>query len=277
MTTDAAVVFHAVEIVGHFDIGRRVFAAEDLGLGKVHHRVPVDRRVILCCRGFVRCGHGFQVELLARFTFGFGGVDQTVAAHPDVVFGFRQIGDDITTLIVGDDNADETHRQIVRFGDHPDAGLRAFGAGDNATDVVAVNGDRGRLLRLQCGWRDQPERCNTDCSDAGQNKFFHGLAPYCSRRFGSELTQKRRRSNAEAAYLAGPTIRPLYPPCCRKPRAPEGLRRQYCRGRAGRFRNSCCRWVGILETCFAQTHHITAPHGGQTSWAAYRRGQAGGG
>ena len=109
MTADAAVVFHAVEVIGHFDIRGRVFAAEDLGIG---------------------------------------GVDQTVAAHPDVVFGFRQIGDDITTLIVGDDDTNETHRQIVRFCDHPDAGLGAFGASDDAADVVAVNGDRGRLLRL---------------------------------------------------------------------------------------------------------------------------------
>ena len=128
VAADAAVVLHAVEIVGDLDVGRRVLAAEDLGLRDLHHRVPVDRRVVL--RGFrlVRRRHRGQIELLAGLALHLRRVDEAVAAHPDVVIGLRQIGDDVAALVVGDDDLDVAHRQIARFRDHPDAGLGTAGA-----------------------------------------------------------------------------------------------------------------------------------------------------
>ncbi len=147
VAADAAVVLHAIEIVGELDVRRRFLAAEYTGLGDFHHREPIDRGVILRGGRFARRGHGFQVEQLAGRALHFRRIDEAVAAHPDVVVGFRQIGDDVAALIVGDDDADETHRQIARFRDHPDSGLRPLRPGDDATDVVIVDGDC--LLRLQ--------------------------------------------------------------------------------------------------------------------------------
>ena len=149
VAADAAVVFHHVEIIGELDVLRCFFAAEHLGLGDFHHRVPIDRRVIARGGRCVRRGHGSQVKQLAGRALHLRRIDEAVAAHPHVIIGFRQIGDDIAALIVGDDDADETHRQIARFRDHPDAGLRPLRTGDHAADVVVVNGNRSRLLRLQ--------------------------------------------------------------------------------------------------------------------------------
>ena len=128
MAADAAVVLHAVEIVGDLDVRRRVLAAEDLGLRDLHHREPVDRRIILRGLRLVRRRHGGQIELLAGLALHLRRIDEAVAAHPDVVVGFRQIGDDVAALIVGDDDLDVAHRQIAGFRDHPDAGLGPAGA-----------------------------------------------------------------------------------------------------------------------------------------------------
>ena len=164
MAADAAVVLHAVEIVGDLDVVRRVLAAEDLGLRDLHHRVPVDRRVVL--RGFrlVRRRHRRQIELLAGLALHLRRVDEAVAAHPDVVIGFRQIGDHVAALVVGDDDLDVAHRQIARFRDHPDAGLRAAGAAHDAADVIVV--DRHLLRAHGRGERDcgRKGRCNTELS-----------------------------------------------------------------------------------------------------------------
>ena len=166
MAADAAVVLHGVEVVGDLDVVRRVLAAEYLGLRDLHHRVPVDRRVVL--RGFRRIGgrHRGQIELLAGLALHLRRIDEAVAAHPDVVIGLRQVRDDVAALIVGDDDLDVAHRQIARFRDHPDAGLRTTGAFHHAADVVVVDGDRrgGRLLRgprARPGKQTSPPNPNT--------------------------------------------------------------------------------------------------------------------
>jgi len=105
--------------------------------------------VILRRRRFVRRGHRCQIQLLAGRALHLRRIDEAVAAHPHVVISFRQIGDDVATLVVGDDDADETHRQIARFRDHPNAGFRPLRPGDHAADVVVVDRDRGHLLCVQ--------------------------------------------------------------------------------------------------------------------------------
>ena len=54
------------------------------------------------------CGTGRDdsrvIDKLAWFRFNLGGIDEPVAAHPDIVICLRQIGQNITALIVGDDD-----------------------------------------------------------------------------------------------------------------------------------------------------------------------------
>ena len=55
MAADAAIVLDQVEIVGLLDVGRNVaLAAELIGARDLHHRVPVDRRIIFRRRALVR-------------------------------------------------------------------------------------------------------------------------------------------------------------------------------------------------------------------------------
>ena len=99
----------------------------------------------------VRGDGGLQVDQLAGLGLGFGGVDESVAARPDGVFGvFGQIGDEITAAIVGDHFFDVARGEGGRFGDYPDAGFGAFAAGDDAADVVGFDLDlRARVLGIQ--------------------------------------------------------------------------------------------------------------------------------
>ena len=75
-------------------------------------------------RRLVGRGHGGQVELLARLALDLRAVDEAVAAHPDVVVGLRQIGDDVAALVVGDDDADEAHAAGRAFPRSPRRRLR---------------------------------------------------------------------------------------------------------------------------------------------------------
>ena len=66
--------------------------------------------------------------MLARLRPHPRRIDETVAAHPDLVIGLRQVGNDIAAFIVGDDDLGEAGRQIGGLGDDPDAGLRLLSA-----------------------------------------------------------------------------------------------------------------------------------------------------
>ena len=70
-------------------------------------------------------------------------------ANKHRVVGSRQIGQNVASLVVGDDDLGEFRWQVGRFGDHPDASFRAFRAGDNPTDVVCVERDVG-VAALLC-------------------------------------------------------------------------------------------------------------------------------
>ena len=106
------------------------------------HRGPVNRRVVLRCRGQARRNHGGQIERLPRLRRHLLGIDQAIAAHPDPVAGFWQVGDDVAAALVGDDDLGEAGAEITGLGDDPDPGLRAKPAGDGPADRLVVNRDR---------------------------------------------------------------------------------------------------------------------------------------
>ena len=140
MAADAAVVLHRVEPVALGYLGGNcALAAELARLRNLHHRIPIDRRIVLRRGRLVRRHHRLQIEILAGRGFDLRRIDQPVAAHPDVVIGFRQIGQHVTSLIVGDDHSGEPGGKIRGFRDHPDAGFRPLRAGDHAADIIVVD------------------------------------------------------------------------------------------------------------------------------------------
>ena len=153
-------------------------AAEILCRRNLHQRVPVDRRVIMSRRGLVRRRHRREIDLLAGLGAPLGRIHQPVAAHPDGVVHIRwQVRDHVAALIVGDDDLGELCRQLVGLRDHPDAGLRAVGSEHHAADVVIVDSDRRRLLRMQRSRRaDEYARCSQ--GEGEQNPIeVHGFSP----------------------------------------------------------------------------------------------------
>ena len=76
-----------------------------------------------------------QIEVLAERDIHSRGVDESVAAHPDLVVRLRQIGNEVAPGIVGDDDLGEFGRQIGGLCDDPNAGLRPVRAGDDAANV----------------------------------------------------------------------------------------------------------------------------------------------
>ena len=120
-------------------VALRAGAREQVRGRDLHHRIPIDARIIRRRRRAVRRLHRFEIEKLARLRFHLGRIDQAIAAHPDVVGAFGQIGKDIAALVVGRDDLDVFGRQIARLGDHPYAGLGALRAGDHAADIVGID------------------------------------------------------------------------------------------------------------------------------------------
>jgi hypothetical protein len=159
VTADAAVGLDDVEKLAlaldvRVDaVTRRPSARECGRIRHLDHRVPVDRRIVLR-RGFlIRRLHGGEVELFAGLAVDLRGIDEAIAAHPDLVLRLRQIGDDIAALIVGDDHLGHLGAEIGGFRDHPHARLRAGRASDHAADIIGVdgNGDLSAELRRRHG------------------------------------------------------------------------------------------------------------------------------
>ena len=150
MAADATVVLHRVEpfVLGY--LGRNcALAAELARVRNLHHGIPIDRRIVLRRGGLVRRHHRLQVESLARSGFDLRRIDQPIAAHPDVVVGFGQIGHHVASLIVGDHHSGEPGGQIRGFRDHPDAGFGPLRARDHAADIIVVDAHRRALLATQ--------------------------------------------------------------------------------------------------------------------------------
>jgi hypothetical protein len=102
----------------------------------------MDRRIILRGRGLVRRRHRGQVQPPAGLAVDLRGVDEAIAAHPDLVAGLRKVGQDVAALVVGHDHARELGGQIVGLGDHPDAGLRTARTPHDSADIVVIDRDR---------------------------------------------------------------------------------------------------------------------------------------
>ena len=186
MAAHAAIVLHDVEIAVLRDVLRNIRGpAELIGLRDLHHGVPIDRRIIFCGVRLARRHHRRMVDDLARLTLHLGGIHEPIAAHPHVIIGLGQVGDDIAALIVGHHAANEAHAKFTGLGDDPDASLRPLGAGHDAANIVIVDG--WRLLRLRCQ-RHGPQQ------GGGGN--------------GRRQTAKRVRSDHEAPPGSGLLLRP---------------------------------------------------------------------
>jgi hypothetical protein len=141
VTADALTAFEQTDPFDLRDIGRDVALAAELVLARhLHHGVPVDRRIILGRRGFVRCRYGGEIELFAGLAVDLRRIDKAVAADPYLVLGLGKIGQHITALIVRDHAAGEPRRQVPGFRDHPHSCLGAAGAPHHAADIVVVDG-----------------------------------------------------------------------------------------------------------------------------------------
>ena len=147
--------------------------------------------IVLRGRGVVRRFHGREIEVCAGLAVDLGRIDQAIAAHPDLVFGFRQIRHHVAPRIVGDDDLGKLGRQVGGLGDHPHAGLGAAGSANDAANIIGVDGNLGRacgrtraLLRVRRrNGTGQPEAkcCGRDGTqrDAGLQADFrcHGVLP----------------------------------------------------------------------------------------------------
>jgi hypothetical protein len=154
------------------------------------HRIPIDRRIILCRGGIVRRRNGGEIELLARLGLDLGRIDQSIAAHPDLIFGLRQVGHHVAALVVGDDHLGIAGGQVVRFCDHPDAGFRPLGSGDHTTDVVIVDGN-GSLGAEPC--RHCSQESGGDRRDARIDDALHANLPIgCGARRSATAPARRK-------------------------------------------------------------------------------------
>ena len=99
----------------------------------------------------MRCrGNGFQIELLAGLRLNLRRVDEAIPAYPDIVGAFRQVGQQVTALIIRDHDFHVSGRQVPGFGDHPHAGFGTFGARDNAGDITGIDFDLFGCGALRC-------------------------------------------------------------------------------------------------------------------------------
>ena len=88
-----------------------------------------------------------EIEKLARLCPHLGRVDQTVTAHPNAVINRRQVWNDVTAQLVGDDDLCKLGWKIDALGNDPDAGFRPVRTADDPADIVAVDGRLVGLLR----------------------------------------------------------------------------------------------------------------------------------
>src|SRR6516225_8259576 len=96
VAADAANVLHLLEPVDLGELLGNVALAAELALIRdLHHRVPVDRRIVMRCLRLVWRRNRLEVELLARLGAQLGRVYEPVAAHPDAVVRGRKVWDHV--------------------------------------------------------------------------------------------------------------------------------------------------------------------------------------
>ena len=123
-------------------------------------RIPIDRRIVFRGRGRARRRRGVQVDVPAGFGLHLRRIDETVAANPHTVFRLRQIGYQVTPMVVGDDDLGEFGRKIGRLGDNPDTCFRSGWTGNHAAKVAVADPDlrQGGLLCIKPTWHGRRER-----------------------------------------------------------------------------------------------------------------------
>ena len=140
MAADAGLILERGQPIDLRDVIRDVALTAELILARdFQHREPVDRRIVFCRLGVVCRGHGSQVDVLAGDGVDFRRIDEAVAAHPNLVFGFRQVGQDVAALVVGHHDLGVTGGEIVGLRDHPDARFRTVRPRDHAADIVGFD------------------------------------------------------------------------------------------------------------------------------------------
>ncbi len=120
---------------GRDPVAARAGARELALRGRLEQRQPVVAGIDL--RRVGRRRRDLRGELDARVagpSLRFVGIDEAITAHPDVVRRVRQLRQHEAARVVGDDDLDEMRLQVVRFRNHPDAGLGALRALHDATD-----------------------------------------------------------------------------------------------------------------------------------------------
>ena len=115
----------------------------------------------------------------------FGEVDQPVAAHPDLVFGFRQLGDQVAPLIVGHHDLGELGGKIGRFRDHPHARFRPARSGDDAADFGRADLQRAVAGRATAS-APPPAAGNGAAATPSKSEFLL-MSPSCVLGFGGGI------------------------------------------------------------------------------------------
>jgi hypothetical protein len=145
-------------------VTRRACAREFVFSRDVDQRVPVARRVDAGRSASVRCSTHGQRESPSRRRSNWRRVNEAIPSNPDVEGRFgREVGYQVTTLVIGHDDLAEPGRRLRCFGDDPHACFRSARARDYARDVISVDRDlvdRAALRLL----RRQPHRrgCHRD-------------------------------------------------------------------------------------------------------------------
>jgi hypothetical protein len=130
------------------------------------HRKPVDGRIELSGRRFIRRRHRGEVHDLARLGLDLGGVDKPVAAHPHAVFGLRQLRKHVAALVVGDHDLGHPGGELGRLCNHPHASLRPIRPGDDAAEIGRADADRCCLLCIQSCRRAGQKCCDRNRCNA---------------------------------------------------------------------------------------------------------------
>jgi hypothetical protein len=178
MTADAVDVVHPLAPGFLRDVLRDLGGASEIARRRdLHHRVPIDRRIVVRGRSLVGGCYRGVIDDLAGLRPHPRRIHEPVAAHPHLVICGGEIGDDIAALIVGDDALDIPRRQIGCFRDHPHAGLGPVRAGDHAADVVIVDRDRRLGTKLRRRSRKQGGNADRRHGQIQRGLESHGSAP----------------------------------------------------------------------------------------------------
>ena len=188
---------HPLGLVAHLAadaVAARSGARELAGVRHLQQGIPVVRGVD--GGGVARVGRDGrrQLDVVARPGGDRRGVDQAVAAGPDLVVGVRQVREEEAAVVAGDHDLAEHGLQVVGGGDDPDAGLGAGVAADDAADHAVVAGrGHGRAARPQHAGRRGQRR-------AGEPRPPRNRVSHC------RLPPSRARKPCEAARAASAMV-----------------------------------------------------------------------